>query len=282
MSEETESTQGDSRGWLEKLSHLLSREPQNREQLLELLRDAEDRHLLEADSLEMIEGVLQVSDIQARDIMVPRGQMIVIEHDVKLDSFLPLIMESKHSRFPVIVEDKDEVLGILHAKELLPYIFHKDTADFTIADVLRPAVMIPESKRLNILLTEFKSKHNHMAIVVDEYGGVSGLITIEDVLEEIVGEIEDEFDVEEDENIKTHASGLYSVKALTPIEEFNEYFECDFSDEEFDTIGGLVTHEFGHLAKADEVVEIGKFQFKITHADDRRIIVLEVNVSKEN
>lgn len=266
------------RSWLERLSHVLLGEPKDREQLIELLRDAQQRRLLDSDALAMIEGVLQVSEMQVRDIMVPRAQMVVIKHDTSLQDILPIITESEHSRFPVIVESRDEVIGILLAKDLLGYFVPgRDTA-FNVRDILRPAVFIPEGKRLNVLLKEFRANRNHMAIVVDEYGGVAGLVTIEDVLEQIVGEIEDEHDIDEESFIKKHSESNYTVKALTPIEDFNNYFDTDFSDAEFDTIGGLVVHGFGRVPRRGESLTIGRFRFKVLHADNRRVHLLQVSM----
>ena len=265
-----------SRSWLERLSFALLGEPKDREQLVELLRDAQQRNLLDPDALAMIEGVLQVAEMQVRDIMVPRAQMVAVERDAQLDTILPVVTESAHSRFPVIGENRDEVVGILLAKDLLAYCGPDGVKDFSVRDILRPAVFIPESKRLNVLLKEFRASRNHMAIVVDEYGGVAGLVTIEDVLEQIVGEIVDEHDIEEDAYIKKHNDNVYAVKALTPIEEFNSYFSSSFSDAEFDTIGGLVMHRFGRLPRRGEVISIDRFRFKVLNADSRRIHLLQM------
>lgn len=263
------------RSWLERLSQALLREPRDREQLVELLRDAEQRDLLDAQALAMIEGVLQVSEMQVSDIMVPRAQMVCVSQADSLSDFLPAIIESGHSRFPVLGEDRDEVVGILLAKDLLRYTLHSPNLQFNIRDVIRPAVFVPESKRLNVLLQEFRIKHNHMAIVVDEYGGIAGLVTIEDVLEQIVGDIEDEYDIDEDEEfIKKHSDTQYIVKALTPIVEFNKYFNSHLSDIEFDTVGGIVMHAFGHLPKRGETVIIEPFRFKVISADNRRVRLL--------
>ncbi|NIR61283.1 MAG: HlyC/CorC family transporter [Gammaproteobacteria bacterium] len=266
------------RSWLGRLGQALLGEPRDREQLVALLRDAQRRELLDSDALGMIEGVLQVAEMQVRDIMIPRSQMVVVERDTPPDELLPVIVQSGHSRFPVIGENRDEVVGILLAKDLLRY-YMKDTRDrFSMREVLRPAVFIPESKRLNVLLKEFRSSRNHIAIVVDEYGGVAGLVTIEDVLEQIVGEIGDEHDVEESTQILRHSDTTYTVKGLTPIEDFNEYFGTDFSDEEFDTIGGLVTNQFGHLPKRGETAVVGPFQFRVLRADNRRVHLLHLTV----
>ncbi len=262
------------RSWFERLSDLLIREPKDREQLMEVLRDAEERDILSAEMLGMIESVVQVSEMHVREVMVPKTQMIVIEHDSPFETILPLVIESGHSRFPV-VEDGD-VIGILLAKDLLKYCFHKNTQDFSIRDMLRVAVFTPQSKRLDILLREFRVNRNHIAIVIDEYGHVAGLITIEDVLEQIVGSIEDEYDTDEEDDIKKHADGTYTVKAATPIDDFNEYFDSDLSDEEFDTIGGLVLKGFGHFPKRGETIKLSQFRFKVLHSDTRRIHLLEL------
>ncbi|MFN2308814.1 MAG: apolipoprotein N-acyltransferase [Gammaproteobacteria bacterium] len=240
-----------SRTWFERLGNALLREPRDREQLIELLRDAQRRNLLDADALGMIESVLQVGEMQVRDIMIPRAQMVVVDRDASPEVILPVIIESGHSRFPVISDSRDEVVGILLAKDLLRFRFEGDVP-FDIKDVMRPAVFIPESKRLNVLLNEFRASRNHLAIVVDEYGGVAGMVTIEDVLEQIVGEIEDEHDIDEDAFIRQRSENHYIIKALMPIEDFNAHFNADFSDEEFDTVGGLVTQAFGYMPKRGE------------------------------
>ncbi len=280
MSEDRSGKATSQRSWIERLSHALLREPQDRDQLVELLRDARRRDLLDADALAMIEGVLQVSELRVRDIMIPRAQMAVVQKDHMLKEFLPAVIESAHSRLPVIGEDRGEVVGILLAKDLLPYAFNPDQA-FNLRDVMRPAVVVPESKRLDMMLREFRASRNHMAIVVDEYGVVAGLVTIEDVLEQIVGEIEDEHDVEEDTYIRKRSEYDYAVKALTPIENFNEYFSTDFGDDEFDTLGGLVLSGFGHVPKRGEVLNLGRFRFQVLRADDRRVHLLNVQVLAE-
>jgi magnesium and cobalt transporter len=262
---------------IERLSHFLLREPEDREQLFELLKSSYEKNLMDADSLSMIEGVLQVSDIQVRDIMIPRSQMDMIDISHPPEKFIPFIIQTAHSRFPVIEDDKNDVIGILLAKDLLKY-YAGD--DFEIRDMLRPAVFIPESKRLNVLLKEFRGSRNHIAIVVDEYGGVSGMVTIEDVLEQIVGEIEDEFDFDETEdNIIQDTDGCYRVKASTEIEDFNEYFKSKFSNEEFSTIGGLIIHAFGHLPKRDEKITFQGFKITILRADSRKLysVLLEID-----
>jgi magnesium and cobalt transporter len=265
------------RSWLDRLSQALHHEPKDREELLELLREARQRELLDADSLHMIEGVLEVSEMQARDIMIPRSQMDVVARDATLAEILPLVIETAHSRFPVIGENRDEVIGILLAKDLLPFAAKGDGADFNIREVLRPAFFIPESKRLNVLLKEFRSSRNHMAVVVDEYGGVAGLVTIEDVIEQIIGEIEDEHDIEEEENfILPAADGHFTVRGLTPIEDFNEHFASSISDEDFDTVAGLVMSELGHMPKRGETLDFDGFRFTVVRCDNRRIYLLDV------
>ncbi len=259
---------------LERLSAFLTREPEDREQLIELLHAAFERNLMDGDALSMIEGVLQVSELQARDIMVPRGQMDVVDISESPEKFLPFIIESGHSRFPVIGENKDDVVGVLLAKDLLRYFAGQQ---LNLREMLRPAVFIPESKRLNILLRDFRRNRNHMALVVDEYGGVAGLVSIEDVLEQIVGEIEDEYDFDDTEaNIIPERDGSFRVKAQTEISAFNETFGTEHSDEEFDTIGGLVLAKFGHLPKRGEFADIDSLRFTVHRADSRRIHTLQV------
>lgn len=265
------------RSWMDRLSQALLREPKDREQLVELMRDAQRRNLLDADALGMIEGVLQVSEMQVRDIMIPRAQMVVVSREATPEQILPIIIESGHSRFPVISDSRDEVVGILLAKDLLRYRLN-GAEGFDIRDVMRPAVFIPESKRLNVLLKEFRASRNHLAVVVDEYGGVAGMVTIEDVLEQIVGEIEDEHDIDEGSYIRKRSETSYVLKALTPIEDFNDYFAAEFSDEEFDTIGGRVTQAIGHMPKRGESVVIENYQFKVLRADNRRVHMLAMTI----
>ena len=268
-------------GWLRRLVESLAGEPQDIAELAEVLADARDRGLIEADVLTMLEGVLQVSGTQVRDVMVPRSQMVVIQRDEPPERILPIVIESGHSRFPVVGDDRDEIAGILLAKDLLRYFAQGDAGHFDIRECLRPAVLIPESKRLNVLLREFRVSHNHMAIVVDEYGGVSGLLTIEDVLEEIVGEIGDEYDVDEDEGIRREGEGTYSGPALTRIDEFNAVFGTRYADEEFDTIGGLVLHELGRMPRRGESIEIGGVELVVHRADRRRIETLRVRTQRD-
>jgi magnesium and cobalt transporter len=250
--------------------------PRDRTELVEMLRAAARAGMLDADALSMIQGVLRVSDLQVRDIMVPRSQMVVLERDSGPQSLLPSVTESGHSRFPVIGDDRDQVVGILLAKDLLRHYAEGATGAFDIREVLRPAVFVPESKRLNVLLKEFRASRNHMAIVVDEYGGVSGLVTIEDVIEEIVGEIADEYDTDEDQTIRREGDRQFAVLALTRVAEFNDYFASKFSDEEYDTIGGLVMHQFGRLPRRGEAVTMDGLEFKVLRADRRRIDQLRV------
>ncbi len=263
---------------LERLSTLLMREPEDREQLVTLLHSAYERDLLDSDALSMIEGVLQVSELQVRDIMVPRAQMDVIDVNQTPDKFIPHVIATAHSRFPVIDKNRDDVIGILLAKDLLRY--YAGEEEFNVRDMLRPAVFVPESKRLNVLLREFRANRNHMAIVVDEYGGIAGLVTIEDVLEQIVGDIEDEYDFDESEdNIVRESSGHYRVKAQTEIADFNQAFGTEFSDEDFDTVGGLIIDRFGRLPKRGESTVIGGLRFQVLRADSRRLHTLQVQRS---
>ncbi len=265
--------------WLERLSTLLLREPEDREQLIELLHSAFEHNLLDSDALSMIEGVMQVSEMQASDIMVPRSQMDVIDISETPDKFVPLMIETAHSRFPVTEDSKDNVIGILLAKDLLRY--YAGGEEFNAREILRPAVFIPESKRLNVLLKDFRSNRNHIAIVVDEYGGVAGLVTIEDVLEQIVGDIEDEYDYDESEdNIVQDPNGHYRVKAITEIADFNEVLGAEFSNENYDTVGGLVLNKFERLPKRGESVVIGSLKFMVLRADSRRLHTVLVEESK--
>ena len=260
--------------WYERLSTLLLREPEDREQLVELLHSSYERNLLDADALAMIEGVLQVSEMQVRDVMIPRAQMDVVDIADAPEKFIPYVIETAHSRFPVIDKDKDDVIGILLAKDLLRY---NAGQEFNVREMLRPAVFIPESKRLNVLLKEFRSNRNHIAIVVDEYGGVAGIVTIEDVLEQIVGEIEDEYDYDEQEdNIIRVPDGRFRVKAQAEIADFNEVMGTEFSDEDYDTVGGLVVSKFGHLPKRGEHVAFDGLKFSVLRADSRRLYSLLV------
>jgi magnesium and cobalt transporter len=275
MSEERPSSQ--SKTWLDKLSTLFSDDPNDRQDLKDILREAAERNVVDSETLSILEGALQVSDMQVRDIMVPRSQMVCIKADESLKEFLPSIIASAHSRFPVLGEDQDEVLGVLLAKDLLPLILNESLEDFNIKDLLRAAAFVPESKRLNILLKEFRATRNHMAIVADEFGGIAGIVTIEDVLEQIVGEIEDEHDQEDDDSfIKVLDNDVRMVKALTPIEDFNLHFETEFDDKEFDTIGGIVVQHFGRVPECDEAITINDWRFKVVNGTGRRINLMEV------
>lgn len=277
MSEEQQQ-ENTPRSLMDRIAQAFGGEPRDEAGLLEILRSATERKIVDTDAMAMIEGVFEVAGMQVRDIVIPRAQMVVVERDAPLEEILPVIIESGHSRFPVIDEDRDDIVGVLLAKDLLRFTASGEEAKFNIEDVMRPPVFAPESKRLNVLLKEFRINRNHMAIVIDEYGGVAGLVTIEDVLEQIVGEIDDEHDSEEDLNIRSHGDGRYSVRALTEIDEFNEELEADLSDEEYDTIGGLVMHEVGHMPKTGEIVEFDRFRFKVLAADSRRIHLLQVTM----
>lgn len=264
------------RSLLQRLGDLFSDEPADIAELLEMLQAAADRQLMDADALNIIYGALNVADMQARDIMVPRSQLIVVKAGDKPDALLKQVIDSRHSRFPVIGEDLDDVKGILHAKDLLPLLLEDNLSSFNIKDCIRPATVVPEAKRLNVLLQEFRATRNHMAVVVDEYGHVCGAVTIEDVLEQIVGEIEDEHDIDDDGLIKKLNDTTYNVKATTPIEDFNEAFACELENSDFDTIGGLVLRAFGHLPERGESVTIGAFHFSVLNADSRRLRLLQV------
>ena len=264
------------RAWFQRLGQALSGEPRDREELLELLNDARERNLFDVDAQTMLEGVLQVADMQVRDVMIPRAQMVALEKEMDLAEALTVLSESGHSRFPVVGEDRDKVIGIVLAKDLLNHFVEGEDMAFNLREYLRPAPFVPESMRLNVLLKKFRASRNHMAIVADEYGGVAGLVTIEDVLEQIVGDIDDEYDVDDEARILKHTDTRYTVKAVTPVEDFNEYFAAALSDEEFETVGGLVTHAFGHLPKRGEKIELNGFRFKVLRADSRRLHLLEV------
>ncbi|MDQ1119815.1 MULTISPECIES: HlyC/CorC family transporter [Pseudoxanthomonas] len=271
------------RSWLERLSQAFSGEPESREDLLALLRDAQHNGLLEADTVTMMEGAMSVAELTVGDVMVSRSQMVSLAVDTPFLQLMQQVVESGHSRFPVHGENKDEILGILLAKDLLRGVV-ADNGPGTVRELLRPAVLIPESKKLNLLLKEFRLSRNHMALVVDEYGGVAGLVTIEDVLEQIVGEIDDEHDEAEDEasRIAAQADGQYVVDALTPIEDFNERFGADFPDDEYDTVGGLVTDAIGHLPETGEELTLGRFAFRVAKADARRVHAFHVGVLPED
>ena len=263
--------------WLKRITQSFSGEPQDREELLAVLREAGERGLIDSEALTMLEGVLEVGDIQVRDIMVPRAQMVCVRREDPSQTIMPIVVESGHSRFPVMDGDRDDIVGILLAKDLLRLCISDQDERFDIREYMRPAVFVPESKRLNVLLKDFRRNRHHMAIVVDEYGGVSGLVTIEDVMEQIVGEIDDEFDVEEDLNIRKDADRQYTVRGVTRIDEFNEYFGSELSEEEgFDTVAGLMMKELGRLPRRGESANIAGFEFRVARADRRRIDALRV------
>lgn len=268
------------RSWLERLSSAISGEPSTRDDLIELLRDVHADGLIEGDTLRMMEGALAVSDMTVADVMVPRAQMVSLPVDAKFLDLMKMVVESGHSRFPVHGEDRDEILGILLAKDLLRGVV-ADNGPATIRELLRPAVLIPESKKLNVLLREFRQSRNHMAIVIDEYGDLAGLCTIEDVLEQIVGDIEDEHDIDDEIFIKAIDDTNFTVKALTPIEEFNEFFQSKFSEDEFDTIGGFVLSHFGRIPQREEAVTIDGYRFRVLNADNRQIRLLHVSLNAQ-
>ncbi len=262
------------RGWL---SDMFSEAPDDVAALLKVLQDATERQLIDVDALNIIVGALHVADMHARDIMIPRSALVVVHEDQQPAELLPLVIDSKHSRFPVVGDDVDDIKGILHAKDLLSLVLEGDGQRFDIKDFIRPAAVIPESKRLNVLLEEFRANRNHMALVVDEYGQISGAVTIEDVLEQIVGEIEDEHDVDDDSFVKQLEPDSFHVKANTTIEDFNEYFSLNLSDDEFDTIGGIVLQAFGHLPELGESIEVAGLKFEVLNADSRRLRLLRVD-----
>lgn len=262
--------------WLSRIKKIFSKKPKGLEHLIEALKHAGDNELLEANTLSMLEGVLDVQETRVKDVMVPRSQIVTIDSELSLAEIAPLVSKSGHSRYPVIGENKDEVVGILLAKDLLNYGFNLAATPFKLQSLLRSAVFIPESKRLNVLLQDFRVNRNHMAIVVDEYGRITGLITIEDVLEQIVGEIEDEHDTDSTPSISPQAEGTFAVKALTPLEDFNAYFNCNLDEENVETIGGLVMRTMGRLPKRGENVKINDFNFTVLKSDNRRIYLLSV------
>ena len=280
--DESESNRSSSGNWLRQIGMSLAGPPRDRDELVAVLTEAQENELLDVDALWMMQGVLKVSELQVRDIMIPRSQMVVVESDADIAEVLATAIQSGHSRFPVIGESRDEVAGILLAKDMLQLAESSGgRAEFEIGDVLRSAVYVPESKRVNVLLKEFKASRNHMAIVVDEYGGVAGLVTIEDALEQIVGDIDDEYDQAEGAYILRQEKNRFQVRSLTPVDEFNKYFDTDFSDEDFDTIGGLVVHEFGHMPKRGETTTIDRFQFNVQRADSRRIHLFQMTILPE-
>lgn len=265
-----------SKSLFSKISNFLSGEPNNKADIIDILKTGFERGLIDNESYSIIQGGLTVSEMQVRDIMIPRSQMVIVENVNELSQILPPIIESQHSRFPVVGEDSDEVLGVLLAKDLLPFLL-KPNEPINLNNLIRPAAFVPQSKRLNALLKDFQESKNHMAIVVDEYGSIDGLVTIEDVLEQIVGEIEDEHDFEDEHFIKHAKNGNFIVKSITPIKEFNQQFSAEFDENDFDTIGGLVIHEFGRLPKRHEQIQLGNFQFRILNSDNRSVRLLQVN-----
>jgi len=267
---------------LKKIIQWFSPEPKNKDELVNVLAEAQNRELINPETKLMIEGVLEVSEMKVRDIMIPRSQMVTIDRNHNLDEFLPIILESGHSRFPVVNEDIDHVDGILLAKDLLAFGFSSETGEFSLKDIIRPAIIVPESKKVEPLLKEFRSNRYHMALVADEYGGISGVITIEDILEQIVGEIEDETDDEIEEDIKLLAGNVYNVRALTGLEHFNEYFNCQFNEKSADTIAGIIIGQLNHMPKKGEQVALGHFEFKVLAADSRRLQMLQVTVDKKH
>ncbi len=279
MSDEQSGIEQKSRSWLEKITQIFTGEPTDTRSLLELLRNAEQDKVLDADALSIIEGALLVSDMQVRDILIPRSQLVTVSDKLSPRELIEHVAKESHSRYPVIGESIDNVLGIMLAKDLLPLMLQDNTDKFSIKDIVRPATFVPESKRLNVLLKEFRETRHHMAIVIDEYGSVCGAVTIEDVLEQIVGEIEDEYDVDDDSYIKRFDQMNHIVKALTPIDEFNEHFDTNFSEQEFSTIGGLVLQRFGYIPEREETINIGSFRFTVLNADSRQIKLLKVTSS---
>ena len=263
--------------WRYWLAEALSIEPNDRGDLLDVLQSAHQRDLLDDEALSIIHGALAVVEMQVREVMIPRSQVVTVSIDASIKDLLPVVIESKHSRFPAIGDDMDDVKGILHAKDMLALLLEDDWERFDMKDYIRRTIVVPESKRLNNLLQEFRATRNHMAVVIDEYGSVAGVVTIEDVLEQIVGDIEDEHDVDDDDFIKQLDAHSYTVKAATPIEDFNAFFECDLAGDEFDTIGGLVVKKFGYLPKREDTVQVGGFQFRVLNADSRRVRLLHLH-----
>lgn len=278
MSDDSSGSPGPSnKSWLNKLSQAFSSEAKSNDDILGFLREAESNDIIDPDSMSIMEGAMQVTDMQVREIMIPRAQMVTVKASQDPSDYLHSIVDSAHSRFPVLGDDPDDIMGILLAKDLLPLIWQGKLKKDALKDVLRPATFVPESKRLNQLLKEFRATRNHMAIVIDEYGGVGGLVTIEDVLEQIVGEIEDEHDFDDEALIKKRSDSEFIIKAMTPIDEFNEYFNTEMNEEEFDTLGGLVLKEFGRVPQRDEVVKFNGFKFTILNADNRSIRLIQAN-----
>ena len=277
--EDSEAVESPRKSLMERLSDFFSDEPASLSDLVSVLKGAAERQLIDLDVLNIVVGALHVGEMHARDVMIPRSSLVVLEEDLELKDLLPIVIDSKHSRFPVIGESLDDVKGILHAKDLLPLMSDEEGLKFSMKDCIRSASVIPESKRLNDLLQEFRATRNHMAIVVDEYGQVSGVVTIEDVLEQIVGDIEDEHDVDGDDLVTQIEPSIFHVKAIMPIEDFNERFATSYSEEEFDTIGGIVLQAFGHMPERGDQVEVADIKFEVLNADSRRVRLLRVNIS---
>jgi magnesium and cobalt transporter len=276
MSDDHSSHSQGSKSWLERISQAFSNEPESVQDILDFLREAEHQRIIDADAMSIIEGAMQVTDMRVDEIMIPRSQMVTVKAAADPSGYLNEVIESAHSRFPVVGDSSDEVIGILLAKDLLPLALNNTLGRDSLREISRPPTFVPESKRLNQLLKEFKETRNHMAIVVDEYGGVAGLVTIEDVLEQIVGEIEDEHDFDEESHIKQRADGTFAVKALTPVEDFNEFFSSDLDEEEFDTIGGLLLKKFGRLPRRGESTTLEGFHVKVLNADNRSIRLVQI------
>ncbi len=272
-------TSSSQKTWLERISQAFSGEPQDQAELVDILRDAQQRNLFDDYALQMIEGVFHVAEQQVRDIMVPRSQMIVVDHEASLKEMIAVIAPSGHSRFPVVGDNRDEIIGIILAKDILTYVL-EDHDKFDLRDILRPPVFVPESKRLNVLLKEFRLSRNHMAIIADEYGGIAGLVTIEDVIEQIIGDIDDEHDDDDDQLIKSHGYDQYTVDAITEIEDFNEFFKSDIKGEDIDTVGGFVIRELGQMPKRGDTVETKNLILKVIGADSRRVHRLQVSLKQ--
>ena len=280
MADDQSSSDSGRKSWIDKIKALFGKPVRDKQSLLEHLRIAQDEQIIDSEALSIIEGALQVGDMQVREIMIPRAQIAMLSTKASLEDILQIVTETAHSRFPVTGDNSDDVIGILLAKDLIPLLLEEnDTNRFNIKDLARQATFIPESKRLNVLLKEFRENRNHMAIVIDEYGGLAGAVTIEDILEQIVGEIEDEHDIDDEDYIKTADGERYIVKAITPLEDFNDYFHSSFSSDEMGTIGGLLLNQFGHIPSRNERIGIGPYVFKILNADGRKIRLIEVSSS---
>ncbi|MGA1741482.1 MAG: HlyC/CorC family transporter [Pseudohongiellaceae bacterium] len=280
MADDQFSNDPDEKSWIDKIKTIFGSQVSDKKDLVDQLRLAQEEKIIDVDALSIIEGALQVGDMQVREIMIPRPQIAMLNTKSSLEEILQIVTETAHSRFPVTGENSDDIIGILLAKDLIPLLLEKNSSKrFNIKDIVRPVTVIPEYKRLNVLLKEFRENRNHMAIVIDEYGGLAGAVTIEDILEQIVGEIEDEYDVDDEDYIKTSDGESYIVKAITPLDEFNEYFHSNFTSEEMGTIGGILLNQFGHIPSRNERIGIGPYVFKILNADGRQIRLIEVSSS---